>query len=114
MGIPTKRIVMLSFILSAAIGAMAGAVVMPLTQVDYHSGAMFGVKGFGAAVMGGLGNNVGAVVAGLIIGMLESLTAGYISSHYKDALPLVVLLLVLFVKPSGLFGSKTAGKLKKF
>lgn len=114
MGIPTRRIVMLSFVLSAAIGAMGGAVVMPLTQVDYQSGAMFGIKGFSAAVFGGLGNNVGAVIAGLLIGVLESLTAGYISSYYKDALPLIILLVVLFFKPSGLLGSEVAARLKKF
>ena len=54
------------------------------------------------------------MAAGLLLGILEALTAGYISSHYKDALPLMVLLIVLFVKPSGLFGSEAAGKLKKF
>ncbi len=114
MGIPTRKMVMLSFALSAGIGAMAGAVIMPISMVDYQSGSMFGIKGFGAAVLGGLGNNPGAVVAGMLLGILEALTAGYISSHYKDALPLLVLLLVLFVKPSGLFGSKAVGKLKKF
>jgi len=114
MGIPTKRMVMLSFGMSAAIGAMAGAVIMPISMVDYQSGAMFGIKGFGAAILGGLGANFGAVVAGLLLGIMEALTAGYISSHYKHALPLVILLVVLFCKPSGLFGSETAGRLKKF
>jgi branched-chain amino acid transport system permease protein len=114
MGIPTKRMIMLSFFLSAAIGGMAGAVIVPISMVDYQSGAMFGIKGFGAAVFGGLGNNIGAVAAGLLLGIMEALTAGYISSHYKDALPLVVLLLILFIKPSGLFGSEAAGRLKKF
>ena len=114
MGIPTKRMVMFSFGLSAAIGAMAGAVIMPISMVDYQSGAMFGIKGFGAAVLGGLGNNAGAVVAGILLGTMESLTAGYLSSHYKNALPRVVLLIVLLLKPSGLFGSEAAGKLKKF
>jgi len=114
MGIPAKRMVMLSFILSAGIGALAGAMIMPISMVDYQSGAMFGIKGFGAAVLGGLGNNAGAVVAGVLLGILEALTAGYISSHYKDAIPLIILLIVLFVKPSGLFGSEAAGKLKKF
>jgi branched-chain amino acid transport system permease protein len=114
MGIPTKRMVMLSFGMSAAIGAMAGAVIMPISMVDYQSGAMFGIKGFGAAILGGLGANAGAVVAGLLLGIMEALTAGYISSHYKHALPLVILLVVLFCKPSGLFGSETAGRLKKF
>lgn len=114
MGIPAKRMVMLSFAMSAAIGAMAGAVIMPMTQVDYQSGAMFGVKGFGAAVLGGLGNNMGAVVAGILIGIMESLTAGYWRSDYQHAVPLLILLMVLFVKPSGLFGSEAAGRLKKF
>lgn len=114
MGIPAKKMVMISFMLSAGIGAFGGAVVVPITQVDYQSGGMFGIKGFGAAILGGLGNNMGAVVAGILIGIIEALTSGYVSSHYKNAVPLIVLLLVLFVKPSGLFGSETAGKLKKF
>jgi len=114
MGIPTQRMVMLSFGMSAAIGAMAGAVIMPISMVDYQSGAMFGIKGFGAAILGGLGTNAGAVVAGLLLGILEALTAGYISSHYKHALPLVILLIVLFFKPSGILGSEAAGRLKKF
>ncbi len=114
MGIPARRMVMLSFALSAAIGAMAGAVIVPISTMDYLSGGGFGLKGFGAAILGGLGNNAGAVAAGLIIGILEAMTAGYLSSHYKDALPLIVLLSVLFIRPSGLFGSSAAGRLKKF
>ncbi|HOE62920.1 MAG TPA: branched-chain amino acid ABC transporter permease [Candidatus Sumerlaeota bacterium] len=114
MGIPARRMVLLSFGLSSAISALAGAVIMPISMVDYQSGAMFGIKGFGAAILGGLGHNPGAVAAGLILGILESLSAGYISSHYKDALPLLILLIVLFIKPSGLFGSEAAGRLKKF
>ncbi|MCD6334814.1 MAG: branched-chain amino acid ABC transporter permease, partial [Candidatus Latescibacteria bacterium] len=73
-----------------------------------------GLKGFGAAIMGGLGNFLGAVVAGLLIGILESLSAGLISSHYKDAIALVVLLAVLFIKPSGLLGRAEVSKLKEF
>ncbi|MEJ2717955.1 MAG: branched-chain amino acid ABC transporter permease, partial [Deltaproteobacteria bacterium] len=65
------------------------------------------LKGFGAAIMGGLGNFYGAVIAGLILGLLESLSTGFISSSYKDAVALIVLLLVLFLRPSGLFGSAT-------
>ena len=62
----------------------------------------------------GLGSVLGYLAAGLIIGILEAMTAGYLSSHYKDALPLIVLLSVLFIRPSGLFGSSAAGRLKKF
>ena len=113
-GIDVKRIVMLSFALSAAIGAIAGIAIAPIALMDYGRGAMLGLKGFSAAVLGGLGNPVGVVVAGLLIGVLESLGAGLISSHYKDAIGLVVLLGVLFIKPSGLFGSVEALKLKEF
>lgn len=112
-GINVKRIVLFSFALSAALGAVGGIIVAPITMMSYDRGAMLALKGFGAAVLGGLGNPVGAVVAGFLIGILESLSAGLISSHYKEAIALIVILTVLFVKPSGLFGSGEA-KLKKF
>ena len=113
-GINVKRIVLLSFALSAALGAIAGIVITPKALMTYDRGTMLALKGFGAAVLGGLGNSTGAVVAGLLVGVLESLGAGLISSHYKDAIALIVLLGVLFVKPSGLFGSATVSKIKKF
>lgn len=113
-GIDVRRMVFLSFALSAAIGAVAGIVITPIALVDYDRGAMLALKGFSAAVLGGLGNSGGAVVAGFIIGILESLGAGFISSGYKDAIALFVLLLVLLVRPSGLFGSTERAKLKQF
>jgi len=113
-GINVKGIVMLSFALSAAIGAVAGTVIAPIALMDYNRGAMLGLKGFSSAVLGGLGNPMGALVAGLLIGVLESLGAGLVSSHYKDAIGLVVLLGVLFIRPSGLLGSIEALKLKEF
>jgi branched-chain amino acid transport system permease protein len=114
MGINVKHMVLLSFGLSAALGAIAGIIVTPIALMDYDRGSLLALKGFGTAVLGGLGNNVGAVVAGLIIGLLETFSAGFISSHYKDAVALLVLLIVLFVKPTGLLGSTEAGKLKEF
>jgi branched-chain amino acid transport system permease protein len=72
------------------------------------------LKGFAAAVLGGLGSGAGAIVAGFLIGILESLGAGLVSSGYKDALALFVLLIVLWIKPSGLFGSAEESELKKF
>jgi len=113
-GINVKTMVLLSFALSAGIGAAAGIIITPITLMDYNRGAMLAVKGFSVAVLGGLGSNVGAVLAGFIIGIMESLGAGFISSGYKDAIALVVLLLVLFLKPSGLLGSRERGEFKKF
>lgn len=113
-GINDRRMVMLSFALSAGIGAIAGIIVTPIIQMDYSRGALLGIKGFGAAVVGGLGNSIGAVVAGLLVGILEALGGGYISSHYMDAFALLILLIVLFIRPSGIFGSREASRLKEF
>lgn len=113
-GINVNRMVMFSFMLSAGLGAVAGMIITPMALMEYDRGAMLALKGFGAAIMGGLGSFYGAVVAGLIIGLIESYGAGLISSGYKDALALGVLLLILFVKPSGLFGNIEVSKLKKF
>jgi branched-chain amino acid transport system permease protein len=114
MGIDVKTMVMLSFGLSAAIGAVAGMVITPISLMEYDRGALLGLKGFGAAVLGGLGHFYGAVVAGFTVGLIESFCAGLVSSGYKDAAALLVLLLVLFVKPSGFFGSKEIMKMKEF
>ncbi len=113
-GISVRKMVMFSFALSAAIGAIAGALITPITLMEYDRGPMLALKGFAAAVLGGLGNGVGSVVAGFIIGILESMGAGLISSGYKDAIALLVLLLILWVKPSGLLGSAEESQLKKF
>ena len=113
-GIPVRQMVLLSFVLSAAIGAAAGVVITPISLMEYDRGALLGLKGFGAAVLGGLGQFHGAMVAGALLGLAESFCAGYLSSGYKDAVALVLLLLALFFKPEGLFGSREAAKLKKF
>lgn len=113
-GINTQRMVMLSFMLSAALGAVAGMIITPAALMEYDRGALLALKGFGAAILGGLGNFYGAVAAGILLGLLESLGAGLISSAFKDAIALGVLLLVLFIKPSGLLGSAEVSKLKKF
>jgi branched-chain amino acid transport system permease protein len=114
MGINDQWMILLSFCMSAMVGAVAGYMVTPITLMDYDRGPMLALKGFGAAVLGGLGNGYGAVAAGFILGILEALGAGLISSGYKDAVSLIILLLVLFYKPSGLFGSAEAAKFKEF
>jgi len=109
-GIDASGMVTASFALAAAFGALAGLVVAPLTQTAFDVGAGIGVKGFAAAILGGLGNPVAAVGGGLILGLLESLTAGYLDPLYKDAVALVVLLAVLFVRPQGLLGGARRDK----
>lgn len=113
-GINVRKMVLLSFSLSAAVGATAGAIITPITLMEYDRGPLLALKGFAAAVLGGLGSGAGAIVAGFLIGILESLGAGLVSSGYKDALALFVLLIVLWIKPSGLFGSAEESELKKF
>lgn len=105
-GINTSRIVGLSFAVSAAIGALAGILVTPLTLTSYDVGTLLALKGFAAAMLGGIGSALGAVLGGLIVGMLEAFSAGYISSSYKDAVAFLVILGVLFAMPQGLLGRK--------
>jgi branched-chain amino acid transport system permease protein len=105
-GINTRHVLALSFVLSAALGAVAGVVSAPITLTSYDVGIMLGLKGFVAATLGGLGSGVGAVVGGLILGLTEALAAGYISSAYKDAVPFVLIILILFFMPRGLFGAR--------
>ncbi|OPX54584.1 amino acid/amide ABC transporter membrane protein 1, HAAT family [Oceanospirillum multiglobuliferum] len=105
-GINTNMILLFAFGLSALLGAVAGIIVAPITTTSYEVGIMLGLKGFVAAVLGGLGSGVGAIVGGLILGIAEAMAAGYISSDYKDAVPFVIILFILFFMPSGLFGSR--------
>jgi len=113
-GVNVSKMVMLSFILSAIVGAIGGMTITPISLMEYDKGPMLSVKGFCAAIMGGLGSNRGAVIGGFIIGILESMTAGYVHSGLKDAVALVILLLILFFKPSGIFITKSMSQLRKF
>jgi branched-chain amino acid transport system permease protein len=113
-GIKVNIMILISFALSAAIGAVAGAVITPMSLMEYDRGALLALKGFGAAVLGGLGSFYGAVVAGVFLGIIESMCAGLVSSGYKDAVALILLLLVLYIRPSGLFGNVEASKIKEF
>ncbi|HEY5281499.1 MAG TPA: branched-chain amino acid ABC transporter permease [Polyangia bacterium] len=105
-GINTKMILMVSFGLAAALGAVGGIIIAPITNTSYDIGVMLGLKGFVAATLGGLGSGTGAIVGGLLLGVVEAMTAGYVSSAYKDAVPFVLILLILFFMPRGLFGAK--------
>jgi branched-chain amino acid transport system permease protein len=103
-GINTRSIVGVSFAISAAIGAVAGILVTPITLTNYDVGTLLALKGFAAAMLGGIGSALGAVAGGLLLGLLEALSAGYISSSYKDAVAFLVILAVLFAMPQGLLG----------
>lgn len=105
-GINTKYVMSLSFIISASVGAVAGVLVTPITLVSYDVGITFALKGFAAAMLGGMGNPKGALIGGILLGILEALTAGYISSQYKEATAFIVILVVLFFMPQGMFGKK--------
>jgi branched-chain amino acid transport system permease protein len=103
-GIDVKKMVLYSFAISSALGSLAGIIVAPLTMTSYDVGIMLGLKGFCAAIIGGLSGGIGTVLGGLLLGVLESLGAGLISSGYKDAIAFIILLLILIIRPQGLFG----------
>ncbi len=105
-GLRVWRVKAASFALAGALGGLAGCLVTPITTLSYDVGVLLGLKGFAAAILGGFGSFPGAILGGLILGLLESLGAAYISSAYKDVIAFVVLLLVLFIRPRGLLGGE--------
>lgn len=106
-GINVRSIVGSCFALSAAIGAIAGVLVTPITLTSYNVGTLLALKGFAAVMLGGIGSAIGAVVGGVLLGLFEAFAAGYFSASYKDAVAFLVILAVLFALPQGLFGKKT-------
>lgn len=106
MGVNHDQMGTLSFALGAAMGAVAGAVIAPLTYATYDMGAMLGLKGFVAAILGGLASAPGAVAGGLLLGVLEATGAGLISSGAKNAIAFAILLIILFFRPGGLFATR--------
>ena len=110
MGISPRRSAVIAFILAGLIGGAAGALLAPVASAHYDNGIFLGIKGFAAAILGGLGSPLGAVLGGLILGLTESLTAGYVSSVYKDAVSLVLLLAILLLRPQGLIGKRLPQK----
>jgi branched-chain amino acid transport system permease protein len=103
-GINVNLMLVVSYGISAGVGALAGALIAPISYMSYDAGTMLGLKGFCAAILGGMGNSFGSVLGGLILGVVESMTSGIFSSAYKDAVSFIILLLLLFVRPQGLFG----------
>lgn len=107
-GIRASTVVTLSFFLAAAMGALAGCAVSPLTQTQYDMGSSLAVKGFTCAVLGGLGSVPAAVAAGLVVGVLETASVSVLPLAYKDVVALGILLLILVLKPQGLFTRRPA------
>lgn len=113
-GINTKNMVTFSFVLSAAIGALAGCVMSPITYSQYNIGTGLAIKGFTVAILGGLGSSGGAVIAGLLLGIIEAFSVSVLPLSFQEAISIAILLLILFIRPHGLFGSKDAAGLKEF
>jgi branched-chain amino acid transport system permease protein len=109
-GISYRRVVLFTFGLTGAVAAAAGVMVTPISFMSYSSGTMLGLKGFAAATLGGLGNPLGAVVGGFALGIIEALGVGVVWAGYKDAIAFVILLLVLFIRPTGLLGAKEVSR----
>jgi branched-chain amino acid transport system permease protein len=112
MGINVNQIIALTFFIGGGLGGVAGVLNgLYYGSVKYSMGFFPGLKAFTAAVLGGIGNMKGAMVGGLLLGLLEVFAAGYLSSEYKDAIAFLVLILVLVLKPGGLFGERVTEKL---
>lgn len=103
-GIRVGTMSLVSFVMSGILGAIAGIIVAPIALTQYDSGLYLGIKGFVACIVGGFGGPIGAALGGLVLGVLEALAAGYVSSGYKNAIAFVLLLAFLLFRPGGLFG----------
>ena len=113
-GVNTRNVVTLAFVLSAGIGALAGSVISPLTQTHYGMGTPLAIKGFIVAILGGLGNSMAAVLAGLLLGLIEAFAVSLMPMAYTDVIAIAILLLILFFRPGGLFGNIEASALREF
>lgn len=111
MGINPNRIISLAFLIGSALAGAGGVMFgMYYNTINFHDGYLVGLKAFTAAVLGGIGNVPGAMLGGLLIGILESLGAGYLSSEWKNVFAFFILILILLFRPSGLFGSRVVKK----
>jgi branched-chain amino acid transport system permease protein len=107
-GISVQRMIMVSFVMAAGLGAVAGVTVSPVFYAKCNMGTALGLKGFCAAVLGGMGSFGGGIAAGIVLGIVESLAGGLLWSDYKDAIAFVILVAILFIKPQGLLARKSA------
>jgi branched-chain amino acid transport system permease protein len=106
LGINVSRLVTITFVLNAALTAAAAILIAPMYLVKYDIGVGLGLKAFYAAIIGGFNQMRGALLGGLLVGVVETLSAAYISSHFRDAFALIILIAVLLLKPEGIWGVK--------
>jgi branched-chain amino acid transport system permease protein len=112
MGINVDKVILIAFVLSAFFAAAAGTMLgMYYVQIQFTLGFLLGLKAFTAAVIGGIGNVPGAMVGGIIIGLLEAYTTGYLSGRWQDAIVFAILIVMLIIKPTGLFGERVAQRM---
>ena len=112
MGINVKRVIAIVFMIGPALGGLAGVMVgLCYGQVDFDMGKLYGLKAFTAAIIGGIGNIPGAMIGGLLLGLVEAFGAAYISVAWKDAITFFVLILILIVRPTGILSERVAEKL---
>jgi branched-chain amino acid transport system permease protein len=107
-GVSTGRMILLAFAISAAIGALGGLAINPISATSYLSGGIYALSGFVAAILGGWGSSTGAVVGGLTLGIIQSVATGFVPAGYQDAIAYAILILVLYFRPTGLLGVKSA------
>jgi len=111
MGIDVNRVILLVFMVGPALGGAAGLMVgLYYGQINFTMGWGYGLKAFTAAILGGIGNIPGAMVGGILLGLIESMSAAYLSFAWKDAIAFCVLILILIVRPTGLLGERVAEK----
>ena len=113
MGVNVRRVIALTFFMGSALGGAGGVLVgLYYTQIDFFMGYSAGLKAFTAAVLGGIGNIRGAMLGGLILGLVESLAVTFMNPAYKDVVAFVLLILVLVIRPTGLLGESMAARAK--
>lgn len=112
MGINVDRIISLVFLIGPGLGGVAGVMVgLAYGQIDYSMGLSYGLKAFTAAILGGIGNIPGAMLGGMLLGLIETFGAAYLTIAWKDALSFLVLILILIIRPTGILGERVADKL---
>jgi branched-chain amino acid transport system permease protein len=111
MGIDVNRIIAIVFIIGPGLGGVAGMIVgLYYGSFDFTLGWVFGLKAFIAAILGGIGNIPGAMLGGMILGITETLGAGYLSPQWKDVIAYLILIVILIFRPTGLLGERVAEK----